>query len=78
MKDKAPRYFSGLTPRHGFAKDFKMLDDKLKELNRDLTHFIISDVASASCGNITTTADGTRAEMKIVWRKLEAMSKCQD
>lgn len=63
MKTKARRYFSGLTPKRGFAKLFKELDVKLRELNNDLTHFIITDVANKCCGNITTTADSVRSEI---------------
>lgn len=71
-KKTAPRHYTGLTPKRGFARQFKALDAEIKDMNRDLDHFIIQDVASFSCGNITHTADATRAEIA---KKLEEIKQ---
>jgi hypothetical protein len=78
MKTKASKYFTGLMPKRGFARQFRELDAEIRELNMYLTHFIIADVASASCGNVTNTADGVRAEIAMKLESIKQLSLTED
>lgn len=58
-KTKAPRYVSGLTPKRGCARQFKAIDAEIRELNFDLSHYVIQSV----CGGDSTKADETKTKI---------------
>lgn len=74
-KMKVSKYFCGLSPKRGHGVKFKELDLRFHELTVDLTHFIITDVATICCGNTTHTADSIRIEIKRVLEELKSISQ---
>jgi len=75
---KVSKYFTGLAPKRGCVKQFKAIDAEIRELNANLTHFIIQDVASFSCGNITHNADETKAKIAAKMIELQEFALTED
>jgi ElaB/YqjD/DUF883 family membrane-anchored ribosome-binding protein len=59
MKTKISKYYTGLVPKRGCVKQFKALDAEIRELNSDLTHYVIQSV----CGGSSAKALDTKAKI---------------
>ena len=72
------KYYSGLSPKRGSAKQFRELDDKLKELNRELTHFIIGDVSIITRGTYSNTVNNVRLEIEKTKTEIKQYSTIKE